>query len=61
MGASNLQLATATSHKTLETMYKYTHLDAQVTKKYSNHIAESILNREEFKKNLHNVQDRSIS
>ena len=43
MGASNLQLATATGHSTLAMLQRYTHMDAEVTKKYSKHISERIL------------------
>jgi site-specific recombinase XerD len=42
-GASNLELATATGHRTLSMLQRYTHLDAQVTKKFSKHISEQIL------------------
>lgn len=42
-GASNLELATATGHRTLSMLQRYTHLDAQITKKYSNTISEQIL------------------
>ncbi len=43
MGASNLELATATGHLTLAMLQRYTHMDAEVTKKYSKHISERIL------------------
>lgn len=42
-GASNLELATAMGHRTLTMLQRYTHLDAQVTKKYSTTISEQIL------------------
>lgn len=42
-GASNLELATATGHKTLSMLQRYTHLDVQVTKKFSKTISEQIL------------------
>lgn len=42
-GASNLELATAMGHRTLEMLQRYTHLDVQVTKKFSNNISERIL------------------
>lgn len=42
-GASNLELATAMGHRTLQMLQRYTHLDAQVTKKFSKHISEQIL------------------
>ncbi len=42
-GASNLELATARGHRTLEMLQRYTHLDAQVTKKFSKAISEQIL------------------
>lgn len=42
-GASNMELATATGHRTLQMLLRYTHLDAQVTKKYSNQISDQIL------------------
>ncbi len=41
-GASNLELATAMGHRTLEMLQRYTHLDVQVTKKFSNQISEKI-------------------
>jgi len=42
-GASNLQLATATGHRTLAMLDHYTHMDVQVTKQFSDKIAEQIL------------------
>ncbi len=42
-GASNLELATAMGHRTLQMLQRYTHLDVQVTKKFSNNISEQIL------------------
>lgn len=42
-GASNLELATAMRHRTLNMLQRYTHLDAQVTKKFSKTISEQIL------------------
>ena len=42
-GASNLELATAMGHRTLEMLQRYTHLDVQVTKKISNQISEKIV------------------
>lgn len=42
-GASNLQLATATGHRTLNMLLHYTHLDVEVTKQFSNQIAAQIL------------------
>jgi integrase len=42
-GASNLELATAMGHRTLQMLQRYTHLDVQVTKKFSKHISEQIL------------------
>lgn len=42
-GASNLELATAMGHRTLNMLQRYTHLDVQVTKKFSKHISEQIL------------------
>lgn len=44
-GAANLQLATATGHKTLAMLMHYTHMDVQVTKEFSNKISEQILER----------------
>ena len=34
-GGSNLELATATGHRTLAMLQRYTHLDVQITKKFS--------------------------
>ena len=45
-GASNLQLATATGHRTLAMLMHYTHMDVQVTKEFSNQISEQILKGE---------------
>lgn len=45
-GASNLELATAMGHRTLQMLQCYTHLDVKVTKKFSNHISEKILSGE---------------
>ncbi len=42
-GATNLELATAMGHRTLEMLQRYTHLDAQVTKKFSSQIAKQII------------------
>ncbi len=42
-GASNLELATAMGHRTLQMLQRYTHLDVQVTKKFSKNISEQIL------------------
>ncbi len=42
-GASNIELATAMGHRTLQMLQRYTHLDVQITKKFSNNISESIL------------------
>ncbi len=41
-GASNLELATAMGHRTLGMLQRYTHLDVQVTKKFSKDISEQI-------------------
>ncbi len=60
-GASNLELATAMGHRTLQMLQRYTHLDAEVTKKYSNYISECILKPEEPILNNHNSKDRSAS
>lgn len=42
-GASNIELATALGHRTLQMTQRYTHLDAKSTKKYSDTISEKIL------------------
>lgn len=42
-GASNLELATAMGHRTLEMLQRYTHLDVQITKKFTNKISDQIL------------------
>ena len=42
-GASNLELATAMGHRTLNMLQRYTHLDTQITKKFSKTISEQIL------------------
>lgn len=42
-GASNLELATAMGHRTLTMLQRYTHLDVQVTKKFSKNISKQIL------------------
>lgn len=42
-GASNIELQTAMGHRTLNMLQRYTHLDAQVTKKFSKTISEQIL------------------
>jgi len=60
-GASNLELATAMGHRTLQMLQRYTHLDAEVTKKYSNHISERILKRGEAIQTPQNPEDRSTS
>lgn len=42
-GASNMELATAMGHRTLNMLQRYTHLDVKVTKKFSKNISEQIL------------------
>ena len=42
-GASNLQLQTATGHKTLSMLLQYTHMDVAVTKQFSDQISDQIL------------------
>jgi integrase len=44
-GASNLQLQTATGHRTLSMLLHYTHMDVEVTKQFSNQISDQILKR----------------
>ncbi len=41
-GASNLQLSTATGHRTLAMLAHYTHMDVQVTKQFSTQISDQI-------------------
>lgn len=43
-GASSLELSTATGHRTLQMLQRYTHLDASLTEKFSNNISKQILN-----------------
>lgn len=42
-GATNLELATAMGHRTLQMLQRYTHLDAEVSKKFSKQISNQIL------------------
>lgn len=42
-GGSNLELATAMGHRTLNMLQRYTHLDVEVTKKFSKQISDQIL------------------
>lgn len=42
-GASNLELATAMGHRTLNMLQRYNHLDVQIIKKFSKNISEQIL------------------
>ncbi len=42
-GASNLELGTAMGHRTQHMLQRYTHLDVQVTKRFSKNISEKIL------------------
>ena len=42
-GASNLELATAMGHRTLQMLQRYTHLDVHITKRFSKQIAEQIV------------------
>lgn len=42
-GASNLELAAAMGHRTLSMLQRYTHLDIEVTKKFSKGIADQIV------------------
>ncbi|WP_195155525.1 site-specific integrase [Candidatus Protochlamydia phocaeensis] len=42
-GGSNMELATAMGHRTLQMLQRYTHLDVQMTKKFSLGISEKIL------------------
>lgn len=46
-GASNLELATAMGHRSLDMLQRYTHLDVQVTRKFSTNISEMIFQREQ--------------
>ena len=41
-GASNMELSTAMGHRTLQMLQRYTHLDAQTTKRFSTAIAVKI-------------------
>ncbi|MEI8301109.1 MAG: tyrosine-type recombinase/integrase [Chlamydiota bacterium] len=45
-GASKLQLATAMGHRSLSMLQRYTHLDVEVTKKFSNRISEELMKGE---------------
>ncbi len=45
-GASNLQLQTATGHKTLSMLLQYTHMDVAVTKQFSDQVSDQILKGE---------------
>ena len=45
-GASNVQLATATGHRTLAMLQHYTHLDVAVTRQYTNQIAHQIVKQD---------------
>jgi integrase len=40
-GASNLELATAMGHRTLQMLQRYTHLEADLVKKYSEGITKN--------------------
>lgn len=42
-GASNVELATAMGHRSLNMLLRYTHLDAEASKKFSKSISEQIL------------------
>lgn len=42
-GASNLELATAMGHRTLSMLQRYTHLDVEVTKKFSKRISQELM------------------
>jgi len=42
-GASNLQLQTATGHRTLSMLLQYTHMDVEVTKQFSDEISKQIV------------------
>jgi integrase len=42
-GASNLQLQTATGHRTLNMLLHYTHMDVGITKQFSDQISKQIL------------------
>lgn len=45
-GASTLELQTATGHRSLSALMGYTHLEGQLTRKFSDHISEQILQGE---------------
>lgn len=51
-GASNMELATAMGHRTLQMLQRYTHLDVQITKKFSKGISEKILRVKSVSDNL---------
>lgn len=42
-GASSLELQTATGHRSLEMLQRYTHLEASLTRKFSKNISQTIL------------------
>lgn len=42
-GASNVELCTAMGHRTLGMLLRYSNLDAMLTKKFSQHISEKII------------------
>lgn len=44
-GASNLELATAMGHRTLEMLQRYTHLDASLSQKFTQNIANQLLEK----------------
>lgn len=45
-GASNLELATAMGHRTLQMLLKYTHLDHRITEKFSTNISDRIVQKD---------------
>jgi integrase len=44
-GASSLELQTATGHSTLSMLQRYTHLEGNLTRKFSQHIANQIIKK----------------
>lgn len=43
-GASNLELGTAMGHRTLQMLQRYTHLEADIVRKYSEGITKTLMN-----------------
>lgn len=61
LGASNLQLATAMGHRTLEMLQRYTHLDIQIARQFSQAISEKISGGKLGRNCIHDLEETTTA